>query len=99
MMAAAESEQGSIPSAQFWDAHVEPMRDSVCEALTGSKPQYLVASLSGGNAVLQWDAPTYDTVSLTGYRILRGGNSASLDGAGRRHADYGQHVDRPEPNV
>ena len=69
----------SIPSAQFWDAHVEPMRDSVCEALTGSKPQYLVASLSGGNAVLQWDAPTHDTVSLTGYRILRGGNSASLD--------------------
>ena len=67
-----------IFSSSFWTGHVEGMRDDVCEALTGSKPQDLAVSLSNGNVVLIWKPPTYDAESLTGYRILRGGADGSM---------------------
>ena len=67
-----------IFSSSFWTGHVEGMRDDVCEALTGSKPQDLAVSLPNGNVVLTWKPPTYDAESLTGYRILRGGADGSM---------------------
>ena len=66
------------PSAQFWDAHMVVMRDSVCEALRGSKPRNLAVSPSHGNNVLTWDAPTYQAEDLTGYQILRGVDGAAM---------------------
>ena len=66
------------PSAQFWDAHMLTMRDSVCGALRGSKPRNLAVSLSNGNNVLTWESPTYKAESLTGYKILRGVDGAAM---------------------
>ena len=58
--------------AFFFDGHLEAMAPRVCDALRTSKPTGLTAALDEGNATLSWQAPQYDTESLTGYRILRG---------------------------
>ena len=53
------------------------MAPRVCDALRNNKPTDLDVELSGGSAVLTWDAPGYDADSLTGYRILRGVDGAT----------------------
>ena len=63
---------GIIPSASFWDGHAKTMRPRVCDALRNSEPENLQATLNEGVPVLDWDAPTHDADSITGYRILRG---------------------------
>ena len=69
---------GFVPSASFWDGHLEAMRPRVCKALRNSEPENLRAALDGVDIVLDWDAPTYDANSITGYRILRGTGDEEL---------------------
>ena len=69
---------GFVPSASFWDGHLEVMRPRVCKALRNSEPENLRATRDGANTVLDWDAPTYDADSITGYRILRGTGDEEL---------------------
>ena len=72
---ASQNEQqmsGMVLSAAFWDSHILVMRGRLCNAIRNSRPESLMASLSGGNTVLNWDAPTHDAGSVTGFRILRG---------------------------
>ena len=63
---------GIVPSASFWDGHIKTMGPRVCDALRNSEPENLTATLNEGSTTLVWDAPTHDTESVTGYRILRG---------------------------
>ena len=64
-------------TAAFYDGHLEVMAPRVCDALRNGRPTNLDVELAGGNAVLRWEAPEYDTDSLTGYRILRGVGGAT----------------------
>ena len=61
-----------VLSASFWDGHAELMRRNICRALRESAPEELRVGQEAGNPVLSWDAPGYDTDSVTGYRVLRG---------------------------
>ena len=56
-----------------------------------------MASLSGGNTVLNWDAPTHDAGSVTGFRILRGAEGENANDARGGHRNNGQDMDRREP--
>ncbi len=64
-------------SSAFYDGLLDAMAPRVCNALTGAAPSNLEVELVDGNPVLRWDAPTYDSGSITAYRILRGVNGAS----------------------
>ena len=64
--------------AFFFDGHLEAMAPRVCDALRSSKPTGLTVAMAEGSAVLNWEAPQYDTQSLTGYRILRSVDGGAL---------------------
>ena len=68
----------AVHSSFFWPAHLDVMRSLVCEALTDGKPGKPRTSEAGDNVVVSWDAPGYDTDSVTGYQILRSVNGATL---------------------
>ena len=67
---------GGVLSASFRDGLATVMRPRMCSALTGSVPGGLGVALEDGDAVLSWDAPSYDTDAVTGYRIWRGVGTA-----------------------
>ena len=67
---------GGVLSASFRDGLATVMRPRMCSALTGSVPGGLSVALEDGDAVLSWDAPSYDTDAVTGYRIWRGVGTA-----------------------
>ena len=64
-----------VRSASFWDGHGSTMGPRVCNALRTTKPKNLSVALTGGDAVLSWNAPA--DASLSGYRILRGVGGAT----------------------
>ena len=67
---------GGNNSANFAGGHTTAMRPRICRALTASAPTALSVALEDGDAVLSWEAPAYDTDSVTGYRVLRGASGA-----------------------
>ena len=77
---------GGILSSRFWEGHAQPMKSRVCSAIRESRPRDLNTSVRGGNVELRWEAPTYDSDALSGYRILR---SAGVSDAEVLVADTG----------
>lgn len=63
---------GGFLSATFRAGHLGVMGPRTCRALTESVPRNLSVTLDGTSPSLQWEAPTYDSGSITGYRIRRG---------------------------
>ena len=52
--------------------YFSPTTDAYTPRATSSEPINLIAESIDGQIHLDWDAPTVDTASVTGYKILRG---------------------------
>ena len=72
---------GDIPSATFWDTHLEQMQSAVCRALRQSQPRDVRVELDGNDPVLRWSAPRSAEWlgGLRGYRIMRGAADSTAE--------------------